>query len=109
MFPNKFNVYLHDTPSHILFGRTNRTFSHGCIRVGRPAELAAYILGKDQEGWDLDRIRKIISSGKRTVVRLKKPLPVHILYRTALVDMEGNVLFRNDVYGRDKLLEKALF
>ena len=109
MFPNKFNVYLHDTPSHILFGRTNRTFSHGCIRVSKPAELAAYILGGEKEGWGLDRIREIIASGKRTVIRLKKPLPVHIAYRTAIVDKDGNVLFRNDVYGRDKLLEKALF
>jgi len=108
MFPNKFNVYLHDTPSHILFGRTNRTFSHGCIRVSKPAELAAYILGGEKEGWGMERIQEIIASGKRTVVRLKRPLPVHIAYRTALV-IDGKVHFRNDVYGRDKLLEEALF
>lgn len=110
VFPNKFNVYLHDTPSHSLFRQRERTFSHGCIRVSRPAELASYILGGKEKGWGIERIRKIIASGERKVVSLKKPLPIYILYRTVIVNPENDeVNFRPDVYKRDALLEKALF
>ncbi len=110
MFPNKFNVYLHDTPAHSLFKETKRAFSHGCIRVSKPAELAAYILGGEENSWGLERIGEIIAKGKRTVVPLKKPFPIYILYRTAFVDfVTGDLHFRNDIYGRDTLLEKALF
>ena len=109
MFPNAYNVYLHDTPSHNLFERTERAFSHGCIRVSKPVELASYLLGGDERGWSEDRIRQIISSGKRTVVSLEKPIPVHILYRTVWVAHDGSVQFRKDIYGRDELLEKALY
>ena len=110
MFPNKYSVYLHDTPSHGLFKMEKRTFSHGCIRVSKPAELASYILGGEAKGWGMDPIKEIIASGKRKVVVLEKPFPVHILYRTVVVDpRNGDVHFREDVYGRDALLEKALF
>jgi murein L,D-transpeptidase YcbB/YkuD len=110
MFPNKYNVYLHDTPSHSLFKRTNRTFSHGCIRVSDPRGLALYILNNDDHGWSAERINAIIKEGKRQVVNLKHPFPVHILYRTVLVDPRDNTIyFYDDVYGRDTLLARALF
>jgi len=109
VFPNKYNVYLHDTPSHNLFGRSQRAFSHGCIRVSRPIELASYLLGGEEKGWGIDRIKEIIASRERTVVRLEEPVPVHIAYRTVWLDADGSVHFREDVYGRDKLLEEALF
>jgi len=110
MFPNKYHVYMHDTPAHSLFKRNNRSFSHGCIRVSDPRKLALYILANDDPGWSKERIDALISKGKHTVVSLKKPFPVHILYRTALVDPRNNrIHFYNDVYGRDSLLAEALF
>jgi murein L,D-transpeptidase YcbB/YkuD len=109
MFPNKYNVYLHDTPSHNLFQRTGRTFSHGCIRVSEPLELASYLLGGEEKGWGIDRVREIVSGGKRTIVSLEKPIPVHITYRTVWIGPDGTVRFSEDVYGRDRLLEKALY
>jgi len=72
--------------------------------------LASYVLGGQENRWGLERVREIIASGKRKVVPLKKPLPIYILYRTAIVDPETDeVVFRADVYGRDALVEKALF
>jgi murein L,D-transpeptidase YcbB/YkuD len=110
MFPNKYNVYMHDTPAHSLFKRNNRSFSHGCIRVSDPRKLALYLLNKDQKDWTKKRIDTLIASGERTVVPLKKTFPVHILYRTVLVDPRDNTIhFYDDVYGRDTLLAKALF
>lgn len=109
MFPNEFNVYLHDTPVHHLFKRSRRDFSHGCIRVSRPLELASYLLGGEEKGWDLEKMQEIVNSRKRTIIKLEKPYPVHILYRTATVGDDGLVYFADDVYGRDRLLEKALF
>jgi murein L,D-transpeptidase YcbB/YkuD len=110
MFPNKYNVYMHDTPAHGLFKRNKRSFSHGCIRVGDPHGLALYLLNKDTGGWTEERIKKIVASGKRTIVNLKKPFPVHILYRTVLVDPRDNTVhFYDDIYGRDTLLARALF
>ncbi len=109
MFPNRYNVYLHDTPTHSLFKKTDRAFSHGCIRVSMPVELASHLLGGEKEGWGMDRIKEIISTGKRTVVPLKKPVPVHITYRTVWIGPDDSVRFSKDVYGRDKLLEAALY
>ncbi|MEA2115956.1 MAG: L,D-transpeptidase family protein [Thermodesulfobacteriota bacterium] len=110
MFPNSYNVYMHDTPAHSLFKRNNRSFSHGCIRVSRPRDLALHILDRDDHGWSKERIDALIKKGKRTVVLLKKPFPVHILYRTVFVDSKDNTVhFYDDVYGRDTLLAQALF
>ena len=110
MFPNRYNVYMHDTPAHGLFEQNNRSFSHGCIRVSRALELALYILKQDDQGWSKERINALINTGKRKVVPLKKPIPVHILYRTVLVDPRDNTVhFYDDVYGRDSLLARALF
>ena len=109
MFPNEYDVYLHDTPTHSLFRRAQRAFSHGCIRVSRPLQLASYLLGGESKGWSIRRLQKIVASGKRTILKLEAPYPIHILYRTALVGDDGLVYFANDVYGRDTMLEKALF
>jgi murein L,D-transpeptidase YcbB/YkuD len=108
MFPNRFDVYLHDTPSHGLFARETRTFSHGCVRVGDPLGLAAVVLA-GEPGWDTARIDAVVASGERTIVPLTKHLPVHIAYITAFVNKDGVVNFRRDIYGRDKSLAAALF
>ncbi len=107
LFPNKHNVYIHDTPSKSLFSRTVRSFSHGCIRVKNPRDLAVVLL-KGQGGWNEKKIKAAIASGKRRIVRLEDPIPVHITYLTSWVNKDGTVYFRNDIYGRDKRLAKAL-
>lgn len=110
MFPNTYNVYLHDTPTHGLFKEETRAFSHGCIRMARPAEMAAYVLGGAEKGWSVEKVHEIVATGKRQVVSLDEPMPVYILYRTVVVDPEDDTLyFYNDIYGRDKLLAQALF
>ena len=107
MLPNRFNIYLHDTPAKSLFSRAERAFSHGCIRVQDPPALAEMVLAGN-EGWTRERIEATIASGKRTVVTLDKPLPVHISYLTSWVNKDGSVHFRRDVYDRDLALAKAL-
>jgi L,D-transpeptidase YcbB len=107
MFPNRFNVYLHDTPSRELFNKTSRTFSSGCIRIQHPEELALYLL-KDDPRWNQERLRKALDSMKEQSIRLLSPVPVHLLYWTVFVDKDGVVQFRNDIYGRDAQLAKAL-
>ncbi|MGF1594256.1 MAG: murein L,D-transpeptidase [Kiloniellaceae bacterium] len=107
MFPNRFNIYLHDTPAKSLFNRPERAFSHGCIRVKDPDLLAEYVLAEN-EGWDRARIEAAIASGERTIVTLSEPLPVHITYLTSWVNKDGSVHFRNDVYDRDAALARAL-
>jgi len=107
MFPNRFDVYLHDTPAKDLFEKTQRTFSSGCIRVERPIELAQFVLDGDSV-WTPKAIQAAIESGQTQIVRLARPLPVHILYWTAWVDEIGDIQFREDVYGRDAKLREAL-
>jgi murein L,D-transpeptidase YcbB/YkuD len=99
MFPNKYMVYLHDTPSKGLFARSERTFSSGCIRVQNPFDLAELLL--EDQGWDRARIDQVISSRKTTRINLDKPIPVMLLYWTAEADADGTVFFRKDVYNRD--------
>ena len=106
MFPNKFNVYIHDTPSKSLFARESRYFSHGCMRLQHPEQLAEVLLG--HQGWSAKRIAGQIASGKRRIVNLKSHIPVHVTYLTAWVNKDGSVHFRDDIYGRDKILAKAL-
>ncbi|RJX20198.1 MAG: hypothetical protein C4563_06605 [Desulfobulbus sp.] len=109
VFPNRHDVYLHDTPTRALFSRDDRAFSHGCIRVQRPIELAFYLLRGDDASWTMERVQQIVEGGKRTVIVLKKPVPIHIVYRTVAVDPQsGEVSFFKDVYGRDALLQQAL-
>jgi murein L,D-transpeptidase YcbB/YkuD len=106
MFPNEFNVYMHDTPSKAKFEESSRYFSHGCLRLKDPLTMAEVLLGP--EGWDRAKIDAVVAGGKNTVVKLKTPIPVHIVYLTAFVNKNGTVNFREDVYGRDKLLADAL-
>ena len=107
MFPNRFNVYLHDTPSRSLFTRAQRAFSHGCIRLARPIDLAEKLLA-NTPAWSRERIDRVLESGKRTVVRLPANLPVHLTYATVWVDGDGEVQFRPDIYQRDTRLDEAL-
>lgn len=107
MFPNEFDVYLHDTPERHLFNAGRRSFSSGCIRIERPDDLAQYLL-ENQDGWDCDRLLHAFALPAPLKVRLKKQIPVHILYWTAWVDGSGAVQFRQDLYGRDAQLEIAL-
>ena len=107
MFPNKFNVYIHDTPSKSKFEKASRFFSHGCLRLRDPLTMAEVLL--DQKGWSRKKIDGIVESKKRTVVKLDKKIPVHIAYMTSWVNKDGSVHFRRDVYGRDKQLAKALW
>lgn len=101
IFPNHFNVYLHDTPSDRLFFREKRALSHGCIRVEDPVALAEYVLA-DQETWTDARISAAMQAGTEQAVTLKKTLPVHIGYWTAWVEPDGSVTYTQDPYGFDK-------
>jgi murein L,D-transpeptidase YcbB/YkuD len=107
MFPNQFDIYLHDTPADHLFAKAERDFSHGCIRLERPLDLAAYLL-KDDPKWTPETIREAIATGERQTVSIPRPLPVHILYFTAWTNPDGTIEFRRDVYGADAKLEAAL-
>ncbi len=107
MFPNRFDVYLHDTPERGLFARTVRDFSSGCIRLERPIELAAYLLA-DQEGWTGARIDEALARGEERTVRLSRAVPIHIQYWTAWTEADGTVHFREDLYGRDRDVLRAL-
>ncbi|NND49508.1 MAG: L,D-transpeptidase family protein [Rhizobiales bacterium] len=106
MFPNRFNVYLHDTPSKSLFARAVRSFSHGCVRVQNPRDFGAVLLA--EQGWSREEIDGVVASGERKVVNLERPIRVHITYLTAWVNKDGSVHFRDDIYGRDETLAKAL-
>jgi len=107
MFPNKFSVYIHDTPDHNLFGRTDRSLSSGCIRVNNPLALAAWLM-KDSPAWTPAQIKNIIDEGKERTVNLVKPIQVHIVYLTAWASNDGLAYFRKDIYNRDQPLLAAL-
>jgi murein L,D-transpeptidase YcbB/YkuD len=100
LFPNEFDVYLHDTPADKLFARPGRAFSHGCIRVEEPEALAQYILRGYPE-WDDASIHEAMHSGVEQHVKLEETIPVHIVYFTAWVDDQGGLHFQPDVYGYD--------
>jgi murein L,D-transpeptidase YcbB/YkuD len=108
MFPNEFNVYLHSTPAPELFSRTRRDFSHGCIRVEKPAELTALVL-RDKSDWTVERVKQAMENGKDNVtVTLNRRVPVFIVYATALAYENGDIHFYNDIYGHDAKLAQAL-
>ena len=109
IFPNSFSVYMHDTPAQSLFKRSNRAFSHGCIRLGSPLKLAEFLMGGAEKGWPPERFKGIIDTGTRTIIRLPEPLPVHITYQTVKSDQDGTIFFYPDIYNRDQQLEKLLF
>lgn len=108
MFPNEYAVYLHDTPADHLFSEAERDLSHGCVRVERPADLAAYLL-QDVPGWDSNRIEKAMHAGVQQRVDLKKKVPVYLVYFTAWADEDGTVHFRDDLYHHDRTLASKLF
>jgi len=108
IFPNPDNVYLHGTDAPQLFSQDVRDFSHGCIRVQEPAELAAWVL-RNNPGWDLDRVKAAMNGDKNNVqVNLVTRIPVLIVYGTAAVNEEDQIRFFDDIYGYDAELEKAL-
>lgn len=107
IMPNDYSIYLHDTPDRSHFSASERSFSHGCVRVAEPEALANAILAT-QDDWSLDKIEDEVGSGERRAVRLKKPLPVQLTYLTSWIDEDNVVHFRNDVYERDQILADAL-
>lgn len=107
MFPNQYNIYLHDTPEKALFAREKRDFSHGCIRLQQPFEFAYEMLSK-QEKDPKTFFHAKLETGRETVVPLDEPVPVHITYRTAFTQAKGRTQFRRDVYGRDAKIWSAL-
>jgi murein L,D-transpeptidase YcbB/YkuD len=98
LFPNDFNIYLHDTPNHELFEKDVRAFSHGCIRVEKPAELAQWVLG-----WDASRVDAAMHGSDNNAVKVPQKIPVYITYGTAYV-RDGQLYFGNDLYDRDDKL-----
>jgi len=108
MFPNEHAIYLHDTPQKSLFGKTERTFSSGCIRIENPVQLAEYFL-KDQD-WKVDRIQKAYDGSKEQTVRLKEDMrfPVYTIYMTTAVDTNGKTVYRSDIYDRDGAMQTKI-
>ena len=109
MFPNEYDIYLHSTPQPELFSRSRRDFSHGCVRVQHPDELAVWVLRNTPGDWDLQKVQEAMNSGEDNhTVSLKQPIPIVIFYATANVDGDGVVHFFDDIYGYDKELEDVL-
>jgi L,D-transpeptidase YcbB len=108
MFPNQYDIYLHSTPAVSLFEQTRRDFSHGCIRVQKPADLAAWVLQGQGGDWDLAKVQAAMNSGPdNRTVSLKTPLPIVIFYLTAFVDEHGDIRFFDDIYGYDASMQKV--
>jgi murein L,D-transpeptidase YcbB/YkuD len=103
LFPNRHAIYLHDTPTRSLFDKKVRAFSHGCVRVQNPRELAELVLS-----WEPERIEDAIYRGDNQAVKLSRKLPVHLAYFTAWPDESGRIIMYPDIYGRDAQLEKAM-
>jgi murein L,D-transpeptidase YcbB/YkuD len=107
IFPNSYSVYMHDTPAQEFFAKSRRDFSHGCIRLERPADLAVWVL-RNNPGWDMDRVRGAMDGSPNQQVNLAQPIPVLIVYGTVIVTEDGLVHFYDDIYGHDAALEKVL-
>ncbi len=108
LFPNTFNIYLHDTPAKGLFERDNRAASHGCIRLSDPVKMANYLL-QDSPQWTPQKIEEAMNSGVEKTVQLKHSVPVIITYYTAWVDENRKMNFREDIYGNDSLIAAKMF
>ena len=108
LFPNSFNIYLHDTPAKELFNKDIRAYSHGCIRVADAEKMANYLL-KDNNKWAPEKINEAMNSGKEQYVKLNDPVPVFITYYTAWVDQNRVLNFRDDIYGHDKEVTEKMF
>lgn len=107
VFPNKYDIYLHDTPYQEDFAKTARAYSHGCIRAEKPIDLAVWVL-RGKPGWHLKRTLGAIDAGGKQTVELVEPVNVYFLYSTAWMGDDGSVQFRPDIYERDKKLIEAL-
>jgi L,D-transpeptidase YcbB len=107
LFPNSYSVYMHDTPATEAFAKSRRDFSHGCIRLEKPAELAAWVL-RDNPGWNAERIHDAMNGSATQKIDLAHPIPVLLVYLTAVVLEDGLVHFFDDIYGHDKALQEAL-
>ena len=108
IFPNSNDIYLHDTPHDELFSQSNRSFSHGCVRVSEPIKLATYLL-RNRPEWDQATILDTIATHREKYITLKKKLPVYLVYFTAWADAAGHPHFRDDIYGLDKKLAREYF
>jgi len=106
MFPNKYAVYIHDTDNKTLFSRRYKVYSSGCMRVSEPFELAKLVLRHAKGSWDDEKISEIIATNKPTTIRLKEPIPVHIVYFTVYVE-DGLAYFKHDIYLYDKIIEES--
>jgi L,D-transpeptidase YcbB len=104
--PNPNNVFLHDTPARALFDRSDRALSHGCIRLQHPMALAEHVLR--DEGWSRAEITAAIEARRERTVRIRTPIDLHLLYRTAWIGDDGEVHYRTDLYGHDRRLDAAL-
>ena len=107
MFPNQWNIYLHDSPDQHLMTHEVRTYSAGCVRLDDPYDLAYHLLAA-QEADSRTFFDTILASGRETQVNLEVQLPVHLVYWTSWVDTEGRLNFRNDIYGRNAQLRQAI-
>jgi murein L,D-transpeptidase YcbB/YkuD len=107
IFPNNYDIYFHDTPEQVFFGKSRRDFSHGCIRLERPADLAVWVL-RNNPGWNMERVRAAMNGSPNQQVNLVHPIPVLILYATVIVTEDGLVHFYDDIYGHDAALDKVL-
>jgi len=108
LFPNSFNIYFHDTPEKSLFAKDKRAYSHGCIRLSDPVKMANWLLESNPE-WTPDKIEEAMNSGEQKYVKIKKPVPVIITYYTAWVGENGQLNFRDDIYGHDAALIDKMF
>ena len=106
-FPNKHDIYMHDTPQRELFEKQVRTFSHGCIRVHNPGRLAEILLEEDK-GWSAAHVRNLLAQGGNNEVTLTKQIPVHVAYFTTFADSDGRVHHFGDIYGHDNRVSLAL-
>jgi murein L,D-transpeptidase YcbB/YkuD len=107
MFPNPWNIYLHDTPTKHLFDQSRRAYSHGCIRIGRPRDLA-YELMRGSFDDPQARFARALESGRETYLNLRPPIPVHLVYFTAFPDESGKIRHYADIYDRDAKVYAAL-
>ena len=107
MFPNRHSVYLHDTSDPQLFRKERREFSHGCIRIEKPMDMAEFVMRGSKE-WPIEKIKATLKTKETTVAYLPKPIPVHILYFTAWGNGDGATHFLEDIYRRDERLDRAL-
>jgi murein L,D-transpeptidase YcbB/YkuD len=107
MFPNPYAIYLHDTPSKDLFQRETRDFSHGCIRLADPRDLAYHLLARQMDDPKTE-FDNLVASGRQTRVAIETPIPVHLVYFTAFSWADGKMQYRRDVYDRDARLFQAL-